>query len=112
MSNKNKMPNLYQLPAEIKDFSKEIFETIVSSNNLRIERIISYGQSNAPNFWYDQNEHEWVLLLKGHAKLEFENHQAITLYPGDYINIPAHQKHRVAYTAATEETVWLAVFYK
>jgi cupin 2 domain-containing protein len=31
--------------------------------------------------------------------------------PGDYINIPAHEKHRVAWTRPDEPTIWLAVFY-
>jgi len=30
---------------------------------------------------------------------------------GDFVNIPAHTKHRVEWTALDEPTVWLAVFY-
>lgn len=105
------MTNLFQISSEITLLSNEIFETIVSTKNVKIERIISFGQTSPDGFWYDQNEHEWVLLLKGYAKLEFEGNKVVELKPGDFINIPAHQKHRVAYTSTFEETIWLAVFY-
>jgi cupin 2 domain-containing protein len=32
--------------------------------------------------------------------------------PGDFINIPAHKKHRVEWTPPEERTIWLAVHYK
>ncbi len=32
--------------------------------------------------------------------------------PGDFVNIPAHKKHRVEWTTPDELTIWLAVFYK
>ena len=35
----------------------------------------------------------------------------VELLPGDTINIPAHQKHRVEWTSPNKPTVWLAVFY-
>lgn len=89
----------------------EYFETIQSGKEIRIERIISKGQKSPPGFWYDQEENEWVMLVTGYAELEFE-HGITTLKPGDYINIPAGVKHRVSFTSETEETVWLAVFYK
>ena len=31
--------------------------------------------------------------------------------PGDFVNIPAHKKHRVEWTTPDEPTVWLAVHY-
>lgn len=105
------MKNLLQIPLFNVSENHEIIETLINNQNIRIERIISTGQSSPQDFWYDQNEHEWVLLLKGNAELELEKQQKITLKPGDCINIPAHQKHRVAYTSNTEETIWLAVFY-
>ena len=90
----------------------EIFETIVQALNISIERIISRGHSSPPNFWYDQKINEWVIVLKGHANLKFaENNEMVELKPGDYINIPAHCKHRVEWTDPDEETIWLAVHY-
>ncbi len=52
-----------------KDLPEEIFETILESDQLRIERIVSLGQSSPEGLWYDQDQNEWVILLKGAAKL-------------------------------------------
>ena len=89
---------------------EEIFETIVQTPGVRIERIISKGQRSPDQFWYDQDQAEWVLVVKGHARLAFEEGM-VELRAGDYLNIAAHRKHRVDWTTPDEETVWLAVFY-
>lgn len=91
---------------------REITEVLTQSNSIRIEKIISQGQGSPINFWYDQSENEWVILLRGSAILEFENGEFIQLDEGDYINIPAHTKHRIEWTASYEQNIWLAVFYK
>ncbi len=91
---------------------EEIFETIIKTNQFKIERIISSGQSTDKEKWYDQDVDEWVILLKGSDSLLFEgNNEEIIMKPGDYVNIPAHQKHRVEWTDAKEDTIWLAVHY-
>ncbi len=52
---------------------------------LRIERIVSCGQAPPPGFWYDQDEGEWVLVLRGRAGLEIEGRDGIfEMGPGDY----------------------------
>lgn len=80
--------------------------------HVRIERIVSTGHPSPEGFWYDQDEHEWVVVLMGRAKLIFEgNSEPVEMGPGDYMNIPAHRKHRVEWTSPDEPTVWLAVFY-
>ena len=90
----------------------EIFETILQSSSIRIERIISSGQATPENEWFDQSENEWVLLLRGRAALRFEDEtEDRVLETGDYLNIPAHARHRVEWTSAEEPTIWLAVFY-
>ncbi|MDR3627943.1 MAG: cupin domain-containing protein [Ignavibacteriaceae bacterium] len=95
-----------------KEIPMEIIETILDSDKVRIERIISKGQSSPENFWYDQDDNEWVMVLQGQAKLMFENEEKpVLLLQGDYINIPAHLKHRVEWTTPNEVTIWLAVFY-
>jgi cupin 2 domain-containing protein len=92
---------------------EETFETIIKTDQFKIERIISSGQSTGKGKWYDQDVDEWVILLKGSAGLLFEsNKEEIIMKPGDYINIPAHQKHRVEWTDLKEETIWLAVRYQ
>ena len=89
----------------------EIFQDIVSTDTIRIERILSQGHSSPETGWYDQDENEWVLVLSGYGVIEFENGDAIKLKPGDYLNIKAHQKHKVQSTSPNETTVWLAIFY-
>jgi cupin 2 domain-containing protein len=79
---------------------------------VRIERIVSTGQASPPGFWYDQPWTEWVLLLAGAAGLLFEGAPAPgQLKAGDYLLIPAGQRHWVEWTDATQPTVWLAVHY-
>jgi cupin 2 domain-containing protein len=89
----------------------EVFQTIKETNNVRIERIISKGQVSPKDFWYDQEENEWVILLKGSARLLFEDGELVELNSGDYLNIPANKKHRVEWTSKDSETIWVAVFY-
>jgi len=103
------MPNIFSnIPDSIPE---EIFEDIVSTERVRIERILSHGQSSPETGWYDQAENEWVLVLRGQGVIEFESGQLVTLSAGDYLNIKAREKHRVVSTSAEEVTVWLAVFY-
>lgn len=93
--------------------AEELIEVLIENKAVRIERIVSTGQSSPQNFWYDQEEHEWIVVLQGAARLLFEDDsQSVDLKPGDQINIPAHRKHRVEWTTLSEPTVWLAVFYK
>ncbi len=79
----------------------------------RIERIVSTGQASPPGFWYDQSDGEWVLLVSGEARLLIEGEtSARTLKAGDWLELPAHSRHRVEWTAPDQETVWLAVHYR
>ena len=102
-----------QLLAAIPDhLPAELIETLAENANVRIERIVSHGHASAPGFWYDQPRHEWVLVLKGTARLQFENDASlIELKPGCAVNIPAHTRHRVEWTAPNEPTIWLAVHF-
>jgi len=93
------------------DLSSEVFESLVENENIKIERIISKGHSSPESGWYDQTQNEWVMVIKGKAKLAFDNKAAITLTAGDHLTIDAHQKHKVAWTDPDSETVWLAVHY-
>ena len=52
---------------------KEFVQTLLEAANLRIERIISHGHASPEGFWYDQGQHEWVVVLKGAARLQFED---------------------------------------
>jgi cupin 2 domain-containing protein len=79
---------------------------------VRIERIVSTGQSSPPGFWYDQPDDEFVVLLAGAARLRFEaDDLGLDLAPGDWVEIPARTRHRVEWTQADPPTVWLAVHH-
>lgn len=100
---------LQELPI---DLQAEVFQDIVRASSVRIERIISKGHTSPDSGWYDQDEDEWVMVVQGSGTLEFGDGSQCELAAGDYINIPAHQKHRVAWTDPSQLTVWLAVFYQ
>jgi cupin 2 domain-containing protein len=103
-----KKANLFkEIPTELKD---ELFEEILSKENVKIERIISKGHSSPKSGWYDQENHEWVLVLQGEAVIGFENKE-VQLKAGDYLHIPAHVKHKVTWTTPEENTIWLAIHY-
>ena len=96
------------------DKNNEQFFDLLKTENIRIEKIVSNGQTSPKDFWYDQDENEFVIVLKGEAVLEIQKNNEIVelkLNNGDFINIKAHEKHRVKYSSLEEPTVWLAVFY-
>jgi cupin 2 domain-containing protein len=95
------------LPLHLPD---ELVSTLLDAANVRIERIVSHGHASPADFWYDQDLQEWVVLLKGAARLRFED-GIVDLLPGDFVGIPAHKKHRVEWTTLDEPTIWLAVHY-
>lgn len=102
------MPHLLSdLPDSLRS---EVTEILVRAQGLRIERIVSHGQSSPEGFWYDQDENEFVLLVQGAAHLRFED-ETVAMKAGDWLHISAHRKHRVDWTTPAEKSVWLAVFY-
>lgn len=95
------------------DLPEELKETLAETAEVRIERIVSTGHTSPEGYWYDQDESEWLIVLQGEAQLALEDRpELLLLKPGDFVNIPAHQKHRVQWTSENEPTVWLAVFYR
>jgi cupin 2 domain-containing protein len=89
-----------------------LFTTIHNSKNFRIERIVSQGHCSPQGFWYDQNEHEWLIVLEGSASIQFQHDpEPVELHQGSYLNIPAHVKHRVVQSNSIQQTVWLAIHY-
>jgi cupin 2 domain-containing protein len=102
-----KNANIFDLPSFLPTI--EVFEPLVSNDNILIERIISTGQTTPLGEWYDQDKDEWVILLQGEASLVYDDGSIIDLTVGDYLLIPAHQKHRVEYTSSEPPCIWLAV---
>jgi cupin 2 domain-containing protein len=76
---------------------------------MRIERIVSTGQSTPADKPYDQDHDEWVLLLAGSARLWIEGQGERDLRPG--LLIPAHRLHRVMWTVMGRRTIWLAIHF-
>jgi cupin 2 domain-containing protein len=106
------MTTTFNLFADLPSFlPDELFTTLLDAANVRIERIVSHGHASPEGFWYDQVQFEWVIVLKGEARLQFEDGMVV-MKVGDFINIPAHRKHRVDWTTPDEPTIWLAIFYE
>ena len=90
----------------------EHVEPLASSRHVRVERIVSHGHASPAGFWYDQPQTEFVIVLRGAARLRFEDDAApLELKPGDSATISAHRRHRVEWTDPGEPTVWLALHY-
>jgi len=94
-----------------KSISKERFETLVENEHIHIERIISKGHTSPEEGWHDQDRNEFVLVLKGAARLEFEGGRVVSMCAGDWLEISAGEKHRVAWTDGEGETIWVAIHY-
>ncbi|MFA7083656.1 MAG: hypothetical protein WC141_03865 [Arcobacteraceae bacterium] len=47
------------------DTHAEKFLEIFKNDVIRIEKIVSNGQKSPDDFWYEQEESEFVLVLKG-----------------------------------------------
>ena len=100
---------LARLPARLAD---ESLEVLAETGSVRIERIVSLGHASPAGVWFDQPQAEFVVLIAGEAHVEFEGEgQPRELKPGDYLTIPAHCRHRVAWTSSDEPSVWLAVHF-
>jgi cupin 2 domain-containing protein len=95
-----------------KGLAEEEVMELARGGQARVERIVSCGQASPPGFWYDQDEAEFVALLAGEATVEFACGSAVRLRPGDWLDIAAHTRHRVAHTSAEPPAVWLAVHYQ
>ncbi len=91
---------------------EELFTTLASGGRTRIVRIVSTGHTTPEDEWYDQDDDEWVVVLKGRARLSFAgDSQDLEMGPGDHVLLPAHCRHRVEWTSPDEPTVWLAVHF-
>lgn len=51
--------NLFQLPEPLP--GAEEFTRLFAAPHLRVERIVSSGQTTTPGEWYDQPQTEWVI---------------------------------------------------
>ena len=98
--------NIFDLPAL--PMPEELLTGLVEQGTVRIERIVSTGQTSD---WYDQRDTEFVLLLQGDAVIEYEDSKTITLSKGDTLLIKPHERHRVSFTSSDPPCIWLCVFF-
>lgn len=106
----SKEGNFLNIPEDIpKNF--ELFQSVISSGNVSIERIISTGQKTPDGQWLEQDKNEWVLLLQGESEMQFEGDRKVILKSGDYFFIPKNTRHKVLRTSIEPYCIWLAVHF-
>ncbi len=92
--------------------AEEMLTTLLETGGFRLVRIVSTGQATPEGEWYDQDEDEWVLVVRGRAGLLMEGEGgARIMNSGDHALIPAHVRHRVEWTDPRQPTVWLALHF-
>lgn len=102
--------NFFKIPENLPgDF--ELFQSIISNENILVERIISTGQFTPENQWLEQEKNEWVIVLNGEAEIQIESEPVRKMLAGDYLLIPGNTRHRVVSTSSSPECVWLAIHY-
>ena len=87
-------------------------DVLCSGRGWRLVRIRSNAASSPPGFWYEQNENEWVTLLRGSALLRLDDpDEWVDLSVGDQLFLPAGRRHRLERTDAFPGTTWLALYW-
>ena len=97
--------NIFDIDKLSKD--KEVVDIIKQNENVKIEKIISFGQTTD---WMIQDKEEFVLLIQGKAIIEYED-KSVELKAGDTLVIKKNERHRVSYTSKNPCCIWLCVFY-
>jgi len=105
-------PPLLSLFADLPERAEdEEVKVLLERSGLRLERIVSHGHASPPGYWYDQDDGEWVMVIRGRARLRVEGETEDRSFgPGDYMYLAPHVRHRVTWTAPDTPTVWLALF--
>lgn len=88
----------------------ERLDAVLTLPGVRIERIVSTGQTTPAGEWFDQAWDEWVLVVAGTAEVLLEPEETPRrMTAGDYLFIPARRRHRVTFTDPAQPTIWLAI---
>ena len=102
---KNEKMSLFEID-KLPPIDNEFFETVLKHKNVTIKKIISNTLETPQTF--NQKEDEFVVLLKGCAKIEI-NGEIKKLKSGDCLFIPANTPHTLIKTKKT--AIWLAVYF-
>ncbi len=95
--------NIYEIMEP--EAGEESFVTLHQSSTLKIDAIRSRLTVAGEN--YDQEEDEWVILVRGSAMIEIEgNHHC--LKEGDSLFLERHTRHQVLSTS--DDALWIGVF--
>lgn len=98
------------LPADRQ--AEESADILVERGNVRVERIVSTGQTTPEGTWYDQEQDEWVMVASGAARLRIDGEDTDReLSAGDWIWLPTHCRHRVTWSQSSPPTIWIAVHF-
>ena len=90
----------------------ERVDVVLDTPSVRLERIISLGHATPRGEWYDQARDEWVVVLRGRARVRIEGEaEDRALGVGDHLLLPAHVRHRVEWTDPSGPTIWLTMFF-
>lgn len=95
--------NIYTLQNPKPDL--ESFTTLYQNKNIKIEAIRSHLVQ--PGKIYNQEQDEWVVLIRGNAQLRVDN-KVVGLKEGDSFFLAKHTIHQVLFTS--QDALWLGVF--
>jgi cupin 2 domain-containing protein len=116
IAHKERKDSLFPMLPEIRSLFEgpsgaagEVLTELAAGAGFSLRHIASHGAASPAGFWYDQEEPEWVALIRGQATLEFPD-GPLPLMAGDALLIPARQRHRVARTSP--DAVWIALHFR
>ena len=104
----NDLMNLFEI-RERDGESGEMCDDLAIIAGVRIERIVSRGQTTPEGSWYDEDHDEWVVVLQGEGTVGFADGRCVRLGQGDSLMLPAHCRHRVVSTSSHPACIWLAL---
>lgn len=81
-------------------------------SNWCLDLIRSNAYCTPEEDWFDQETHEWVMVLQGSATLEYQDSiEGVDLSVGDHLHLQPHRLHRVVRTDPDPGTLWLALHW-
>jgi cupin 2 domain-containing protein len=90
--------------------AEEVTETLLERSGLRIERIVSTGQATPEGQGTIRRATSGCSWSRATPRLRIEGEaHDRELGEGDFVFLPAHCRHRVAWTQREPPTVWLAI---